>query len=181
MRHRQHRSGMRHRAAAAAGLCALASLVGCGDGVAPPPELPIATVDLPLPPPAAPLPAATASAAAPPPVEDRGEGLLVQDLVVGHGRPAESGDTVAVHYVGTLEDHTEFDNSRARKRPFEVELGKGTVIKGWERGIPGMRVGGKRRLTIPPDLAYGPGGHPPKIPPSSTLIFEVEMIAVNRK
>ena len=101
--------------------------------------------------------------------------------MVGHGKPAEAGDTVAVHYVGTLEDHTEFDSSRARKRPFEIELGKGSVIKGWERGIPGMRVGGKRRLTIPPELAYGAGGHPPKIPPNATLIFEVEMIAVNRK
>ena len=128
--------------------------------MAPPPELPIATVELPLPPPAAPLraprPPPTASAAAPPAVEDRGEGLLVLRTSSSvTGRPAESGNTVAVHYVGTLEDHTEFDNSRARKRPFEVELGKGMVIKGWERGIPGMRVGGKRRLTIPPDLAYG--------------------------
>jgi FKBP-type peptidyl-prolyl cis-trans isomerase len=166
----------------AAALVALLTVAGCGDGVAPPPELPIATVDLPLPPPAAPLAsAAPAPPAVPPPVEDRGDGLKVQDLVIGHGKPADIGDTVAMHYVGTLEDHTEFDSSRARNRPFEFEIGKGLVIKGWDRGIPGMRVGGKRRLIIPPDLAYGPGGHPPKIPANSTLIFEVELIAVNKR
>ncbi len=152
-------------------------------------ELPVATLALPLPPQLRQLAVATASAAAsagdlrPPPLpaEERGDGLLIQDLVVGHGKPAEAGDLIAVHYVGTLQDHTEFDSSRARNRPFELELGKGGVIKGWERGIPGMRVGGKRRLTIPPELAYGAGGHPPKIPPNATLIFEVELIAVNRK
>ena len=97
---------------------------------------------------------------------------------MGKGAVAKAGDQVSVHYVGTLMDGTEFDSSRSRGKPFDFPLGKGRVIKGWDQGVAGMKVGGKRKLTIPPDLAYGPRGAPPKIPPNSTLQFEVELLGV---
>jgi FKBP-type peptidyl-prolyl cis-trans isomerase len=80
--------------------------------------------------------------------------------------------------VGTLTDGSEFDSSRKRSQPFEFEVGKGRVIKGWETGLIGMKVGGKRKLTIPPDLAYGDRGVPPTVPPKAILIFEVELLAI---
>ncbi len=105
--------------------------------------------------------------------------ILVVDGTVGTGAEAKSGDTVKIHYVGTLKDGTEFDNSRKRNAPFEFKLGTGMVIKGFDRGVQGMKVGGKRTLTIPPELGYGRKGAPPIIPPNATLIFEIELIDVS--
>ena len=96
----------------------------------------------------------------------------------GKGAVAEKGKTVSVHYTGTLTDGSKFDSSVDRKKPIEFPLGTGAVIKGWDEGIEGMKVGEKRKLTIPPDLAYGPGGRPPVIPPSATLLFDVELMDV---
>ena len=100
------------------------------------------------------------------------------DLVVGTGAEAQAGNKVSVHYVGTLTDGSKFDSSRDRDEPFEFTLGKGQVIKGWDLGVAGMKVGGKRKLVIPADMGYGARGFPPVIPPNSTLVFEVELVAV---
>ena len=104
--------------------------------------------------------------------------LVVQDLVVGDGPVAAVGNSVAVHYVGRLLDGTQFDSSYDRGEPFRFIIGAGAVIPGWEQGVPGMRVGGTRRLTIPPHLAYGAAGRPPAIPPNSTLTFDIELIEI---
>lgn len=104
--------------------------------------------------------------------------LGIKDVTVGTGRAVKTGDRVNVHYVGTLTDGTEFDASRRHGQPFSFEVGKGHVIKGWDQGLLGMKVGGKRKLTIPPDLAYGDRGVPPKIPPKSTLLFDIELLLV---
>ena len=104
--------------------------------------------------------------------------LKIEDVKIGDGTAAENGKTVAVHYTGTLQDGTKFDSSLDRGTPFEFKLGQGDVIKGWEQGILGMKVGGKRKLTIPSQLAYGDNGFPPVIPPKATLLFEVELVAV---
>jgi len=127
-------------------------------------------------------PSATAPAkpaeTAPPPSDEK---LGVKDLTVGKGAEAKAGDTVKVHYVGTLTDGKEFDSSRKHNEPFTFELGAGRVIKGWDQGVAGMKVGGKRRLTVPPSLGYGARGFPPVIPPSSTLLFDVELLEVKKK
>ncbi|HET7295354.1 MAG TPA: FKBP-type peptidyl-prolyl cis-trans isomerase [Vicinamibacteria bacterium] len=104
--------------------------------------------------------------------------LVVEDLVVGTGAVAATGDTVTVHYVGTLTNGQRFDSSYDRGQPFTFRLGAGQVIAGWEQGIPGMRVGGKRRLTIPPSLGYGSRPNGP-IPANSTLIFEVDLLSIS--
>jgi FKBP-type peptidyl-prolyl cis-trans isomerase len=105
--------------------------------------------------------------------------LKVEDLVQGTGDEAVTGKKVSVHYTGTLlTDGSKFDSSLDRGRPFDFPLGGGRVIKGWDQGVAGMKVGGKRRLTIPPELAYGERGFPPVIPPNSTLVFEIELLAV---
>ncbi len=104
--------------------------------------------------------------------------LTIEDLTVGTGAEAGSGGTVSVHYVGTLDDGSQFDASRDRGRPFEFTLGRGRVIQGWDRGVAGMRVGGVRRLVIPAELGYGDRGAPPVIPPGATLHFEIELLAV---
>jgi FKBP-type peptidyl-prolyl cis-trans isomerase FkpA len=106
-------------------------------------------------------------------------GLIKEDLVIGNGARAEAGNDVVVHYVGWLQGGKQFDSSRARRDPLDLALGAGDVIRGWDEGIPGMRVGGRRRLTIPPALAYGPHGLAGVIPPEATLVFEVELLEVS--
>ena len=105
-------------------------------------------------------------------------GLKYQDLKVGDGAEATSGKIVEVHYTGWLESGTKFDSSVDRHRPFTFRLGAGDVIKGWDQGVAGMKVGGKRKLIIPPDLGYGKRGAGEVIPPGATLIFEVELLGV---
>ena len=104
--------------------------------------------------------------------------LQIEDLNVGSGTEATQGKTVSVHYTGTLEDGSKFDSSLDRGQPFDFHLGAGQVIQGWERGLLGMKVGGQRKLTIPPDLGYGARGFPPVIPPNSTLVFTVQLLDV---
>jgi peptidylprolyl isomerase len=105
------------------------------------------------------------------------DGLQIQDLTVGTGQEVKSGDTVTVNYLGTLENGTKFDSSYDRNQPFTTQIGVGQVIKGWDEGIVGMKVGGKRKLIIPPSLGYG-SQNMGSIPPNSTLIFEVELLNV---
>jgi peptidylprolyl isomerase len=105
------------------------------------------------------------------------EGLVIQDVTPGTGAEAVAGKTITVHYTGVLEDGTVFDSSIPRGVPFEFPLGEGRVIKGWDQGVLGMKVGGKRILVIPPELAYGSAGVGP-IPPNATLIFQVELLDV---
>jgi FKBP-type peptidyl-prolyl cis-trans isomerase len=104
--------------------------------------------------------------------------LESQDLVVGTGTEATAGQRVKVHYTGTLTDGSKFDSSRDRNRPFEFVLGGGQVIKGWDQGVAGMKVGGRRKLVIPPDLGYGARGFPPVIPANATLVFDIELLEV---
>jgi FKBP-type peptidyl-prolyl cis-trans isomerase len=106
------------------------------------------------------------------------DGLKFTDDVVGTGTEAQTGKTVSVHYTGWLADGTKFDSSRDRNTPFSFPLGQGQVIKGWDEGVAGMKVGGKRTLTIPADLGYGARGAGGVIPPNATLKFEVELLDV---
>jgi FKBP-type peptidyl-prolyl cis-trans isomerase len=106
-------------------------------------------------------------------------GLQYWDIKVGTGQVAKDGDHIKVHYTGWLTSGKKFDSSVDAHRPFDLTLGKGEVIKGWDEGIAGMKVGGKRQLRIPPDLAYGAQGYPGAIPPNATLIFDVQLLAVN--
>ena len=106
--------------------------------------------------------------------------LKIEVLQEGTGEEAKNGDNVSVHYVGTLEDGTKFDSSIDRGTPFSFDLGAGKVIKGWDLGVLGMKIGEKRKLTIPSDLAYGDDGIPNVIPPKATLIFEVELLDINK-
>ena len=105
--------------------------------------------------------------------------LNIETLQEGSGDAAKAGDKVTVNYVGTLEDGTTFDSSIDRGQPFPFTLCQGSVIQGWELGVLGMKIGEKRKLTIPPDLAYGPDGRPPVIPPNATLIFEIDLLKIN--
>ena len=104
--------------------------------------------------------------------------LQVTDEKVGTGAEAVAGKTVTVNYVGTLTNGTKFDSSYDRNQPFSFQLGGGQVIKGWDQGVAGMKVGGKRKLVIPPDLGYGAQGAGSSIPPNATLVFEVELLDV---
>ncbi|HNA28852.1 MAG TPA: FKBP-type peptidyl-prolyl cis-trans isomerase [Thiobacillaceae bacterium] len=105
-------------------------------------------------------------------------GLVIEEIALGDGDEAQPGRAVSVHYTGWLTNGTKFDSSVDRDEPFEFPLGRGYVIRGWDEGVAGMKVGGKRKLTIPPDLGYGPRGAGGVIPPNATLVFEVQLLAV---
>ena len=104
--------------------------------------------------------------------------LVIEDLTVGNGDEATPGNTVVVHYTGWLTNGSKFDSSKDRNDPFSFRLGAGQVIRGWDQGVVGMKIGGKRKLTIPPELGYGSHGAGGVIPPNATLVFEVELLAV---
>jgi hypothetical protein len=165
-------------------LCGLLALPGCaGFGNDPPPQAaaPPPAVAASQPPPPAPPP----QPAAPPPAPARPatapaigpDGLARTELRVGTGAVAQNGQRVRVHYTGTFTNGSTFDSS-VGGQPFVFTLGGGQVIRGWDQGLAGMRVGGKRKLVIPPALAYGAAGVPPRIPPNSTLVFEVELLGI---
>lgn len=103
-------------------------------------------------------------------------GLQYEDVVVGTGRQAQVGDTASVHYTGWLQNGTKFDSSVDRKQPFSFRVGAGQVIKGWDEGVGTMKIGGKRKLVIPPALGYGARGAGNVIPPNATLTFDVELL-----
>ncbi len=105
-------------------------------------------------------------------------GLKYEDLLEGEGKVAEANQKVSVHYTGWLTDGTKFDSSLDRNDPFSFPLGGGRVIRGWDEGVQGMKVGGKRKLTIPPQLGYGSAGAGGVIPPNATLVFEVELLEI---
>jgi FKBP-type peptidyl-prolyl cis-trans isomerase FkpA len=104
-------------------------------------------------------------------------GLIIDDITVGSGAEASAGQEVTVHYTGWLTNGTKFDSSKDRDDPFVFPLGGGRVIRGWDEGVQGMKIGGKRKLTIPPELGYGAHGAGGVIPPNATLVFEVELLA----
>jgi FKBP-type peptidyl-prolyl cis-trans isomerase len=105
-------------------------------------------------------------------------GLWYADVAAGQGTAAEPGRTVRVHYTGWLPNGKKFDSSRDRGEPFAFTLGAGQVISGWDEGVKGMKVGGRRKLVLPPQLAYGDAGAPPDIPPGATLVFDVEVLDI---
>ena len=106
-------------------------------------------------------------------------GLIIDDITVGSGAEATAGQEVTVHYTGWLTNGEKFDSSKDRDDPFVFPLGGGRVIRGWDEGVQGMKIGGKRKLTIPPDLGYGARGAGGVIPPNATLVFEVELLDTN--
>lgn len=110
---------------------------------------------------------------------NQGGELKIEDTQEGTGEVAKAGDKLAMHYTGTLSDGTKFDSSLDRGQPFEFTLGAGDVIQGWDQGIVGMKVGGKRKLTVPPELGYGATGQG-SIPPNATLIFDVELLEIKK-
>jgi FKBP-type peptidyl-prolyl cis-trans isomerase len=138
----------------------------------------------------APLPASAQNSSALPPDNDRAphartpvgvpdvEGLVIEDDVVGTGSEVVVGDRITVQYVGRLEDGTEFDNSWKRNSPAQFQIGRGMLIKGWDKGLIGMRVGGRRRLVVPASLGYGARGRPPVIPQFATLLFDIELVSI---
>jgi FKBP-type peptidyl-prolyl cis-trans isomerase len=181
-----------HRRSALVAACALAvGLVRCAPSTPSNVSAPVA-VDLPAPTsdpssaratPPSDAPTTSQPSKTPPaeaaPLASFDDTLKVTTLTPGSGAEAAAGDLLEVNYVGTLLDGTEFDSStRPGRRPFRFKIGKGSVIKGWEQGLLGMKVGEKRRLVIPPGLAYGSRGRP-GIPANSTLTFEVELLAIN--
>ncbi len=105
-------------------------------------------------------------------------GLVIEEILLGEGAEAQAGNMVSVHYSGFLTNGSKFDSSVDRNEPFDFPLGRGHVIRGWDEGVAGMKVGGKRKLTIPPELGYGARGAGGVIPPNATLVFDVELLAV---
>ena len=105
-------------------------------------------------------------------------GLVIEDLIVGSGATAAAGQRVSVHYTGWLQDGKKFDSSKDRGQAFMFSLGRGEVIRGWDEGVAGMKIGGRRTLTIPPDYGYGTQGAGGVIPPNATLVFDVELLDV---
>ena len=106
-------------------------------------------------------------------------GLVIEELIIGEGAEASAGQMVSVHYTGWLTDGTKFDSSKDRNEPFEFALGARHVIAGWDEGVQGMKIGGTRKLTIPPALGYGTRGAGGVIPPNATLVFEVELLGLD--
>jgi FKBP-type peptidyl-prolyl isomerase-like protein len=162
---------------------ALCGAAACSSLTEPPPPQPVSTESTGAPSAsAAAVPVQSAAPpqppAAPTAMPHPDEKITTTTLKPGKGAAAKVGDKVSVHYVGTFSDGKKFDSSRDRNAPFSFTLGQGQVIKGWDQGVAGMKVGEKRKLVIPPSLAYGPQGRP-GIPPNSTLTFEVELLAIN--
>ncbi len=112
-------------------------------------------------------------------VQTTASGLIIEEIVVGSGAQASAGQEVTVHYTGWLTSGEKFDSSKDRDDPFVFPLGGGRVIRGWDEGVQGMKIGGTRKLTIPPDLGYGARGAGGVIPPNATLVFEVELLAAD--
>jgi FKBP-type peptidyl-prolyl cis-trans isomerase len=174
VRHPNHRSGPRPFTVvlAAAALSAAVGLAGCSAAAPPASQEPAqqsATQQQPAP---------QAAPETPAPTSKDVTKLVIEDQVEGTGAEAKNGQTVTVHYTGWLTDGTKFDSSKDRNEPFTFPLGAGRVIKGWDQGVAGMKVGGKRKLTIPPDMGYGAAGAGGAIPPNATLVFEVELLGV---
>jgi peptidylprolyl isomerase len=165
----------------AAVLALAASASACGSSQAPGVELApgagqtqVPIVTTPAPPPALSKKPVVVVPSGPPPKQ-----LVTRDLVTGTGKTAQAGSTVTVNYVGVLyKNGSEFDSSWKTGRPFTTPLSPSSVIPGWVQGIQGMKVGGRRELIIPPALGYGTAGHPPQIPPNSTLVFVVDLLSV---
>ena len=113
------------------------------------------------------------------PIITTATGLIIEDTIVGEGAIASSGQDITVHYEGWFADGKQFDSSKEKNDPFEFTLGKREVMDGWEEGLQGMRVGGTRKLIVPPQLAYGQAGAGDTIPPNATLTFEVELLSIS--
>jgi len=152
-------------------------LTGCASGTQT--ETPAETAAPEAAPEAAPQTDAAPDLGAPQAELDQTTELKIEDLVEGDGAEAKAGDNVTVHYTGWTTDGAKFDSSLDSGQPFQFPLGAAMVIKGWDEGVAGMKVGGKRRLVIPADMAYGEQGSPPVIPPNAVLVFEVELLGVN--
>jgi peptidylprolyl isomerase/FKBP-type peptidyl-prolyl cis-trans isomerase FkpA len=157
----------------------LGALVLTGCASAPKAEAPAETAAPEAAPEAAPQSSTAPDLGAPQAELDQTTELKIEDLVEGSGPEAKAGDNVTVNYTGWTTDGAKFDSSLDSGQPFPFQLGTGYVIKGWDEGVQGMKVGGKRRLVIPADMAYGAQGSPPAIPPNAVLVFEVELLGVN--
>jgi FKBP-type peptidyl-prolyl cis-trans isomerase len=180
MVHRSLFSGARARAFAVVTLVGLAAVVALTSGCGATPQTPAAPADQAASQAAAPAQSqvswpSTPTASKPTPKTTK---LIIQDVQVGTGPAAKAGDSVSVDYTGMLADGTQFDSS-VGKQPFDFVLGGGTVIAGWDNGLVGMKVGGQRRLIIPPDQGYGAQGSPPVIPGNAVLVFDVTLLGIN--